>query len=112
MSAVEGESLGEVPIFIKTCLDSYIASKLKSGAVQVGQPGAVSLSTLLSRYVPDIDGKFDATICVVLKLKLNVIPALHLFKHSTLYPYRYHVDFQIKFFGHSLRESTRRTPVK
>ena len=112
MSAVEGESLGEVPIFIKTCLDSYIASKLKSGAVQVGQPGAVSLSTLLSRYVPDIDGKFDATICVVLKLKLNVIPALHLFKHSTLYPYRYHVDFRIKFFGHSLRESTRRTPVK
>ena len=77
MSAVEGESLGEVLTFFKTCLDSYIASKLNSGAVQVGQPGAVSLSTLLSRYVPDMDGKFDDTICVVLKLKLNVIPALH-----------------------------------
>ena len=84
MSSVEGESLGEVLLFFKTCLDSYIASKLSSGAVQVGQPGAVSLSTLLSRYVPDMDGKFVDTICVVLRLKLNVIPAFLFSKHSTL----------------------------
>ena len=84
MSAVKGESLGEVLVFFKKCLDSYIANKLNSGAVQVGQPGAVSLSTLLSRYVPDMDGKFDDTICVVLKLKLNVILAIHLSMHSTL----------------------------
>ena len=75
MPAVEGASFGEVLIFFKSCLDSYIASKLNSGAVQVGQPGADSLSTLLSRYVPDMDGKFDDTICVVLKLKLTVIQA-------------------------------------
>ena len=84
MSAVEGESLGEVLIFFKTCLDSYITSKVNSGAVQVGQPGAVSLSTLLSRYVPDMDGKFDDPTCFVLKLKSNVIPALYLFKYSAL----------------------------